>query len=153
MQIEIKNQNETEALAQRLAHLAQPGDVIALHGDLGVGKSVFARAFIRALTSPHEEVPSPTFTLVQTYDTHEGELYHFDMYRLEHPDDGLELGIEEAFGEGISLVEWPSKLGNYLPWDCLNLEIRHGEESETARHLHFSSQGDWLNRLEETDLV
>ncbi|MDV7337985.1 tRNA (adenosine(37)-N6)-threonylcarbamoyltransferase complex ATPase subunit type 1 TsaE [Terasakiella sp. A23] len=149
MDIRIDSQAQTEAVAQELAKMTAPGDVIAFHGDLGVGKSVFSRAFIRALTTPDEEVPSPTFTLVQIYEAEVGEIYHFDMYRLESPDDSLELGIEEAFADGISLIEWPSKLGNYLPWDCLNIEIAPGE-TETSRTITFSSQGAWLARLKET---
>lgn len=147
MKINIENQAQTEDLARQIAQRVNPGDVIALHGDLGVGKSVFARSFIRALTSDDEEVPSPTFTLVQIYDADFGELYHFDMYRLESPHDCLELGVEEAFSDGVSLIEWPSKIGSYLPWDCLNIEISHGAE-EDMRVMEFSSQGNWLTRLE-----
>ena len=152
MKIQIKTQAETEKIAHQIAQIADIGDVIALHGDLGVGKSVFSRAFVRALTSEDEEVPSPTFTLVQMYDADLGDLYHFDMYRLESPDDCLELGIEEAFADGVSLIEWPSKMGAYLPWDCLNIEISHGE-TETSRTMEFISQGSWLDRLTETGLV
>lgn len=151
MKINIENQNQTEACAQQIAQIARAGDVIALHGTLGMGKSVFCRAFIRALTTPDEEVPSPTFTLVQIYDTDAAELYHFDMYRLETPDDCLELGIEEAFSDGISLIEWPSKIGTYLPWNCLNIEIAPGD-NPTARTITFSSQGNWLDRLKEIKL-
>lgn len=151
MKIQINTQVETEKIAKEIAKIAKIGDVIALHGDLGVGKSVFSREFIRALTTEDEEVPSPTFTLVQTYEADVGELYHFDMYRLETPDDCLELGIEEAFADGVCLIEWPSKMGTYLPWDCLNIEISNGE-CETARILEFSSQGPWMDRLKELDL-
>ncbi len=151
MKINIENQSQTEACAEQIAKLATQGDVIALHGDLGVGKSVFSRAFIRALTSQDEEVPSPTFTLVQIYNTDDTEIYHFDMYRLDSPDDSLELGIEEAFADGISLIEWPSKLGTYLPWNCLNIDITPGE-GESQRTLTFSSQGPWLERLQEITL-
>ncbi|SCA55598.1 ATPase or kinase [Candidatus Terasakiella magnetica] len=152
MIIEIHSQLETEELARKLAYKAMPGDVIALHGNLGVGKSVFARAFVRALTTPDEEVPSPTFTLVQIYDAEFGELYHFDMYRLDQPDDCLELGIEEAFSEGVSLIEWPGKIGNYLPWDCLNIKISHGESGEMSRHVELSTQGNWDVRIKELSL-
>ncbi|NVK19853.1 MAG: tRNA (adenosine(37)-N6)-threonylcarbamoyltransferase complex ATPase subunit type 1 TsaE [Methylocystaceae bacterium] len=148
MKINIENQSQTELCAQRIAHISQPGDVIALYGDLGVGKSVFSRAFIRELTTDDEEVPSPTFTLVQIYEAEASEIYHFDMYRLESPDDALELGIEEAFSDGVSLIEWPSKLGNYLPWDCLNIEIAPGAD-DTSRVITLSSQGQWMSRLEE----
>jgi len=152
MKILINTQAETEEIAKKLAEIAQPGDVVALHGDLGVGKSVFSRSFIRALTTADEEVPSPTFTLVQIYETEEAELYHFDMYRLENPDDGVELGIEEAFADGVSLIEWPSNLGRYLPWDCLNIEINHGDTGETSRTMNVSSEGNWMLRLKELSI-
>lgn len=152
MNIKIKTQIETEQIAAQLAAHVRVGDVIALQGNLGVGKSVFARAFIRGLCGWDEEVPSPTFTLVQIYEAEIGEIYHFDLYRLERPEDSFELGIDEAFGEGISLIEWPAKLGPYLPWDCLNIEITHGKESETDRVLSVSSQGTWLERLKEVGL-
>lgn len=148
MKINIASQNQTEDLAREIAARARQGDVIALHGDLGVGKSVFARQFIRCLTSDDEEVPSPTFTLVQIYDTDAGELFHFDLYRLEHPDDSLELGIEEAFADGISLVEWPQRLGAYLPWDCLNITLIPGDGDDTSRIITLDSQGDWQQRIE-----
>lgn len=147
MKFEINTQSETEALAGHVAACVEPGDVIALYGDLGVGKSVFCRAFIRSLTTEDEEVPSPTFTLVQVYDAEGGEVYHFDMYRLEAPDDCLELGVEEAFMDGVCLVEWPTKIGNYLPWDCLKVTIAHGEKGETSRTLSLASVGKWQDRL------
>ena len=117
MIIEIKNQDQMIDFANKLASLCKAGDVIALNGDLGVGKSFFSRAFIRYLCGEDEEVPSPTFTLLQTYEGGGAEIYHFDMYRLESPDECLELGVEEAFQEGICLVEWADKIKPYLPWD------------------------------------
>lgn len=106
----------TGRLAGRLALALAPGDIVALVGDLGAGKTELARAIIRALTGdPEAEVPSPTFTLVQTYDTLEATVWHFDLYRLETPDEALELGLEEAFEDGISLIEWPDRLGAWLP--------------------------------------
>ncbi len=149
MKIRLSNQNETEALAVRLAQMSEPGDVIALKGNLGMGKSVFARAFVRALTSEQEEVPSPTFTLVQMYEADVGEVYHFDMYRLEQPDDCLELGVEEAFSDGVCLVEWPDNIGPYLPWDSLMIEIIHDESDEQARWMEINAAGKWETRLKE----
>src|ERR1700754_4988912 len=100
----------TERLAAIIAAEARAGDAILLSGDLGAGKTHFARAFINALTAAPEEVPSPTFTLVQTYDALAlgvpVKIWHFDLYRLKAPDETLELGIEDAFAEAISLVEW-----------------------------------------------
>src|SRR5947207_3065485 len=87
----------TAALAGRVAPLARRGDVVALRGDLGSGKTAFARAFIAARAGRPVEVPSPTFTLVQTYELPDGAIWHFDLYRLERPDDAIELGIDEAF--------------------------------------------------------
>src|SRR4051812_29949378 len=103
----LPDEAATAALAGRLAPLAARGDVVALTGALGAGKTSFARGFIAARAGRPIEVPSPTFTLVQTYDLPSGPIWHFDLYRLERPDDAIELGIDEAFADGISLIEWP----------------------------------------------
>jgi tRNA threonylcarbamoyladenosine biosynthesis protein TsaE len=105
--LDLPDEAATESLARRLAGVARPGDVIALWGGLGAGKTAFARAFVRAAGDPAEEVPSPTFTLVQTYALAAGPCWHFDLYRLQAPDEVWELGIEEAFAGGIVLIEWP----------------------------------------------
>jgi tRNA threonylcarbamoyl adenosine modification protein YjeE len=114
--LELPNEAATAALAARIADLAMPGDVIALSGGLGAGKTAFARAFIRARSGDKElMVPSPTFTLVQVYEMDRGPIWHFDFYRLRHPDEVWELGLEEALGEGISLIEWPDVARDLLP--------------------------------------
>jgi tRNA threonylcarbamoyladenosine biosynthesis protein TsaE len=117
----------TERLAAIIAQQACPGDAILLSGDLGAGKTHFARAFINALTATPEDVPSPTFTLVQTYDAlTQGvpvKIWHFDLYRLKSPDETLELGIDEVFAEGIALVEWPDRLGPFKPREHLELRL------------------------------
>ncbi len=115
-------EQETENLAKALAQIAQPGDVWALFGTLGMGKSVFARAFIKTLTSA-EEVPSPTFTLVQTYPAQDFEIYHYDLYRLKSAEEIWELNIEEAMHTGVCLIEWPEKMSTYLPHNIFRLEI------------------------------
>jgi tRNA threonylcarbamoyladenosine biosynthesis protein TsaE len=141
----------TAALADALAARARAGDVIALHGTLGAGKTAFARAFIAAraaLAGQAEalgEVPSPTFTLLQTYDMTDPAIWHFDLYRLEKPDDALELGLDEAFAEGIALIEWPERLGAYLPRRALHLHLSFDGEGRIAR---LSGAGDWPARLE-----
>ena len=109
-----KNEIQTAELARKLAQITKIGDVWALNGTLGMGKTVFARAFIQAL-SDATEVPSPTFTILQTYPTPEFNIYHYDLYRLEKPTDVFELDVEEAFYSGVSLVEWPEKMGGFLP--------------------------------------
>ncbi len=113
---------DTEKLAQKFAAVAKPGDVLALFGTLGMGKSVFARAFIKSLTSA-EEVPSPTFTLLQTYDAKDFEIYHYDLYRLKSAEEIFELNMEEAMSCGVCLIEWPEKMGSYLPRKCLKINI------------------------------
>ncbi|HXQ68013.1 MAG TPA: tRNA (adenosine(37)-N6)-threonylcarbamoyltransferase complex ATPase subunit type 1 TsaE [Alphaproteobacteria bacterium] len=137
----------TERLAAALARLARVGDVLALAGPLGVGKTAFARAFITALGG-EEEVPSPTFTLVQLYELGTLTLYHFDLYRLERPEEAYELGIEEAFAEGVTLIEWPERLGPLLPPERLDLALAFAEESD-ARCVRLTGHGRWARRLAE----
>lgn len=122
--IESKSEDETVRLAQRFAAILKPGDVLCLQGDLGMGKSVFARGLIRALAGNDMlEVPSPTFTLVQTYDTAAGELWHFDLYRLKHPEEVYELGWEDALSGAISIIEWPERLGPLMPPDRIDIHF------------------------------
>lgn len=146
--LDLADEAATRALGARLARLARPGDVIALAGTLGTGKSTLARAFIRALTSEDEEVPSPTFTLVQTYDTACGTVWHFDLYRLEKAEDAFELGIEDAFIDGICLIEWPERLGRLMPRRRLDLGLVAGD-SETARRATLTSHAQWDDRMGE----
>ena len=123
IEINVSRQSELEDFAARLALLCDPKDVIALYGDLGAGKTVFSRAFIRSCGLPEEEVPSPTFTLVQLYDAPDFCIYHFDLYRLKSAEEIFELGMEEALYDGVSLIEWPDKMGGYLPKNCARITI------------------------------
>ena len=138
------------ALAQFAHHLAPSlgaGDVVALSGDLGAGKTELARALIRELLADADaDVPSPTFTLVQTYETLKGlTIYHVDLYRLNGPDDCLELGLDDAFETGLSLIEWPDRLGSYLPQD--HLAIRMVELDGGIRQADLSGHGSWTSRV------
>ena len=148
MNLTLPDEAATRRLGERLAALARPGDVIALAGTLGTGKSTLARAFIRALTSPDEEVPSPTFTLVQQYESEAGLIWHFDLYRLDKPDDALELDIEEAFAVGVCLIEWPDRLGRHLPRSRLDLVLETGD-AEGERRAILTGHGSWTDRMEE----
>lgn len=123
---------ETATVARRLAAITKPGDIWALNGTLGVGKSVFARAFIQALTGA-KEVPSPTFTLVQMYVAPEFDIYHYDLYRLKRADEIFELGVEEAFYTGVSLVEWPEKMGAFAPRNMWTVSIRTDGERRVIK--------------------
>ncbi|MBP0494035.1 tRNA (adenosine(37)-N6)-threonylcarbamoyltransferase complex ATPase subunit type 1 TsaE [Roseomonas indoligenes] len=128
--LSLPDEAATVALAARAARLARPGDAILLEGPLGAGKSAFARAFLRAAAGdPALDVPSPTFTLVQSYDLPGGAAHHMDLYRLEGPDALPELGWEEM-REGIVLVEWPERLGPWAPGDALRLSLAPAEEPD-----------------------
>jgi tRNA threonylcarbamoyladenosine biosynthesis protein TsaE len=144
--INLPDEAATARLASRLAALSRRGDIIALSGDLGAGKTVFARAFIRARLRRDEEVPSPTFTLVQIYEAPEAAVWHFDLYRLAAPGEAWELGIEEAFAAGIVLIEWPDRLGPLLPAGRLDLTLEFGEDAE-ARRAVVAAAGEWQTRL------
>ena len=135
----------TADFAALVAPLLRAGDIVALHGELGAGKTFFARAVIQALGGP-AEVPSPTFTLVQTYDLAPAPVWHFDLYRLSRPEDAHELDIEDAFADAISLIEWPERLGSLLPEDRLDVHIAFGK-SETERVVTLAGGPSWTERL------
>lgn len=148
MEISFISQNEeqTSDIAARLSEMTQIGDIWALHGTLGMGKSVFARAFIKNLTDA-EEVPSPTFTLVQMYAAPHFEIYHYDLYRLEKPSDIFELGIEEAFYSGVCLVEWPDKMERLAPRNMWNVSF---EPDENGRKITISTNDEEkIQRLQQ----
>src|SRR6516164_1301002 len=144
---DLPDERAMVALAARISALAAPGDIIALKGDLGAGKTSFARGFIRA-RGGEEDVPSPTFTLVQIYELGGMAIWHFDLYRLKSPDEAWELGIEDAFSEGISLIEWPERLGPLLPKHRLEIIFLYGDRPE-ARRAVLTAGGDWQRRLAE----
>ena len=109
-----------------MAPRLQPGDVLLLSGQIGAGKSHLARAIIRHLLAKEgrvEDIPSPTFTLVQTYDTLIGEVWHADLYRLSDPNDVFELGLDDAFEDAICLIEWPDRLGDDIPSAAWQIEL------------------------------
>jgi N-acetylmuramate 1-kinase len=137
-----------DSLGHALAPRLRPGDFIALHGDLGAGKTTFARALIRALQgSPEEEVPSPTFALVQPYDGARFPIWHFDFYRLTDAAEASELGLDEALTGGIAIAEWPERLGMRLPADRLDIRFDDGDSADT-RHITLTGQGTWAARLD-----
>lgn len=143
--LDLPSPAATVALAGRLAGLLRPGDVVALSGDLGAGKTFLVRALIEAATGAPQEVPSPTFTLVQFYALPAGTLWHFDLYRVAAPDEVLELGWDEARAGGIAIVEWPDRLGPLLPADRLELALASGAGPE-ARVATIVGHGGWAAR-------
>lgn len=114
---------DTARLGQWFAPRLRAGDVVALAGPIGAGKTHFARALIQTRLGHAEDVPSPSFTLVQSYQAPDVELWHADLYRLTHPDEVLELGLDEAFETAICLVEWPERMGAALPARALHLRL------------------------------
>lgn len=120
----LPDEAATERLGAALASRLRPRDVVALQGGLGVGKTTLARAILRAASGdPALIVPSPTFTLVEIYDTPIGVFWHFDLYRLEEPEQVFELGWEEARADGMALVEWAERLGTLLPRERLTVTL------------------------------
>jgi tRNA threonylcarbamoyladenosine biosynthesis protein TsaE len=141
--LDLPDEAATEALGSRLATACRTGDLIALSGDLGAGKSTLARALIRHLAGAEIDVPSPTFTLVQTYETPGLAVWHFDLYRLDRPGEARELGLTEAV-DGLALIEWPERLGSYLPQTRLDVSL---DFSPDGRIAHLTDHHDWSTRI------
>lgn len=148
--VDLPDLAATAALGRRLAALLRPGDVLALKGELGAGKTTLARAIIGALMPGMTEVPSPTFTLVQTYPVRlagdPAELWHFDLYRLERPEQIYELGIEEALAGAVSLIEWPDIVQHLLP-PAKTLTVALRLDRNGARSAVISGGVAWNDRL------
>ena len=147
--LELADADATTALGERIAPLLEPGETVLLFGPLGMGKSTLARGLIRALTSPDEDVPSPTFTLVQFYES-DPAIAHFDLYRLSRPEEAFEIGLDEALDEGCALIEWPERLGedpgHMLGPDRLTITIAEDGEGRLAT---VSGAGAWEAKLKE----
>ena len=146
--VELRDLAATEELAACCAARARIGDVLGLAGALGAGKTTFARFFIFARAGRELEVPSPTFSLVQPYALAGATVWHFDLYRIERPDEALELGIEDAFADGISLIEWPERLGRLLPDDRLDIAF-HGVHAGERRSVRVHGRGSWAARIDD----
>ncbi|MDE2030046.1 MAG: tRNA (adenosine(37)-N6)-threonylcarbamoyltransferase complex ATPase subunit type 1 TsaE [Alphaproteobacteria bacterium] len=132
------------ALASKIAPLLRTSDCLALYGDLGAGKTEFARALLRA-RGVAGDVPSPTFTLVQTYDVKGLRISHFDLYRIKLPDELDELGFDDALADGAVIVEWPERAEKRLPAD--RLELRFSVAADGARLCAIEPRGNWQGRL------
>lgn len=128
---------ETAHFAQHLGAALKPGDTVLLSGEVGAGKSFLARHLIQSLIGPDQDVPSPTFTIVQTYGLSAGEIWHADLYRLSNLSEIEELGLIEAFETAICLVEWPDRLGTYAPASALSLDLSDGP-SDDSRQMTLS---------------
>lgn len=130
LSISLPDAHSTTQHAVALGAALRSGDVILLSGDVGAGKTHFARSLIQAQLTVHEDVPSPTFTLVQTYETHLGEIWHADLYRLTDTQEIEELGLTEAFETAICLIEWPDRLGDLTPQHALSLSFCDAQQTD-----------------------
>ena len=144
---DLEGLGQTKKLAENLADILSVGDSVLLSGNLGAGKTTFSQFLINALSKTKVEVVSPTFTLVQNYDTEQGEVNHLDLYRLEHESDLIELGWDEMVQNSITLVEWPDRLGRFLPENRLEITLNFGTK-EDYRQVNIEAIGSaWQSRI------
>lgn len=146
LSLRLRDLAATEALGAQIAAGIAPGDTVAMEGDLGTGKTALARAVLRALGIA-DAVPSPTFTLVQHYETAKLPVSHYDLYRIEHPWEFEELGLDEALANGAALIEWPEHAGNRLPADALHVHLEMNGAG--ARHARVSGPARWAKAFPE----
>ena len=143
----FSDQTAVERFACELAGRLDAGDTLVFRGEIGAGKSVFCRSIISTLLPEPEDIPSPTFTIIQTYDTPNFEIWHCDLYRLTDISQTDELGVEMGYETALCLIEWPEILDTTVPDSALDIKIEEGEQ-ENERHITFSGNGDkWINRL------
>ena len=146
--LHVADEAQMARFAARTAPFISAPARLALIGDLGAGKTSWARSLIRALCQPDEEVLSPTFMLQQSYQTRRGEmLHHFDLYRVKNPAELVELGFEESLEQAICLIEWPQVAQHLLPDDCLQLRFHHNHETAARNVVLASASNRWQSLI------
>ncbi len=152
MRLDLPDADATTRLGAAIAPRLSPGEAVLLYGPLGMGKSTLARGLIRALTRPGEDVPSPTFTLVQFYPAMP-PVAHFDLYRLTRPEEAVEIGLDEALDDGCAIIEWPERLGDdpsaWVGHDVLRIALA---EAGTGRVATVSGAGAWESKLKDLNV-
>ncbi len=146
--IRLANESATARLARAIAAEVERGEAILLSGELGAGKTHFARAFIGHLSGDGGEVPSPTFTLVQVYETGLGPIWHVDLYRMSDPRDVDELGLEEGLSEGIAIIEWPERMAGFPTANRLHVTLDFDAADPGARAARLSGHGRWRDLVD-----
>lgn len=156
--LELPSPAAAARLGAAIAGRLRRGETVCLWGPLGAGKSTLARGLVRALTTPDEEVPSPTFTLVQTYQGRDFPVAHFDLYRLRSAQEAYELGVDEALAVGAAVIEWPERLERNLPPDRLDVRLEiasrpspasGADAADAPRLARFSGHGAWIGRVDD----
>jgi tRNA threonylcarbamoyladenosine biosynthesis protein TsaE len=142
----LDDEAATARMGRAIAAILEVGEAVCLTGPLGAGKSVLARALVRALSPMERDVPSPTYTLAQFYEGARFPIVHFDLYRLTSADEAFELGVAEALSDGAAVIEWAERLGHHLPPDRLDVAIEIAGEARRAR---LSAEGRWEGRALE----
>lgn len=152
MEFALLSSDQTAALARTIAALSETGDVILLTGELGAGKTFFARAFINAFLRGEHEVTSPTYTIMQCYEGTTGHVWHADLYRLDEGADIHQLGFDEALETGVVLVEWPERVDSKVwPKNHLTIQLKFADnDNEGERIAHLSASGEeWEEKLKK----
>ncbi len=151
LKLTLESPQDTAEIATRLGGALQPGDTILLEGSIGSGKTHFARALIQSTLMKPEDVPSPTYTLVQVYETRIGDIWHSDLYRLASVEEIEELGLVDAFDSSICLIEWPEKLGPLTPQSALHVRFSTDPDDQDTRHVSLTwSDPKWNAKLKRT---
>ncbi len=143
--INIKSERKTKLVAEELYNICKTGDLIALSGELGSGKTTFAKYFIKKATNV-KRVPSPTYNLLLSYEAKKSTIYHMDAWRINDENEAVSLGITEMFESSIFIIEWADKIRNIIPEDCLTLKIN---THKNLRELIFKGNTNWKNRLKK----
>ena len=151
LQLELPDLSATQKLGTLLADGLTAGDIISLSGPLGAGKSALARSIIVSANPNETDVPSPTFSLVQTYELADGTpLWHLDLYRIETPEDAMQLGLDDAFVDAVCLIEWPDRLKNFLPKSTLSIHLHMacGDDVDGVRFADITAPLNWSERMQ-----
>ena len=151
LQLELPDLSATQNLGALLADGLTAGDVISLSGPLGAGKSALARSIIVSANPNETDVPSPTFSLVQIYELADRTpLWHLDLYRIENPEDAMQLGLDDAFVDAVCLIEWPDRLKRFLPQSTLSIHLHqvYGDDLDGIRFADITAPSHWADRLQ-----
>ena len=150
LQLELPDLSATQKLGTLLADGLTAGDIISLSGPLGAGKSALARSIIVSANPNETDVPSPTFSLVQTYELADGTpLWHLDLYRIQTPEDAMQLGLDDAFVDAVCIIEWPDRLKNFLPKSTLSIHLYLAcdDDVDGVRFVDITAPLNWSERM------